>query len=356
MSLFQSVGAAVHGPIVRLLIAALIAFSVIIPIAGNARPAAAAGAFTTSSLNLRAGPSTSNYIKLTMPAGAYVDLLSNLGRSGFYKVNYNGELGYAYGDYLSVGGNGGNDDSVDAGWGNAGSAYTTSALNLRAGPSTNHDIVLVMPEGVSVQLTGSVNSGFSGVVYSGNNGWASNDYLTDDSGGGGTDPGSGNSGTAYTTSSLNLRNGPGLSNSVILVMPGGAEVTLTGQEQAGFAGVRYNGTAGWASLSYLTDDPTADGGDNGDGIYTQDEIIAIIYAAADTYGQSRAAMLAVARCESVLDPNAINYSSNASGLFQFLPGTWATTPFANQSIFDPVASANAAGWMWSVGRRGEWVC
>ncbi len=353
MSLFQSVGAAVHGHFARLLIAALIALTVIIPIAGNARPAAAAGAYTTSTLNLRAGPSTSNYIKLTMPEGAYVDLLSDLGRSGFYKVNYNGELGYAYGDYLSVGGNGGNDDMVDAGWGDAGSAYTTSALNLRAGPSTNHDVVLVMPEGVAVQLTGSGDSGFSGVVYSGNSGWASNDYLTDDSGGGN---GNGDTGTAYTTSSLNLRSGPGVSNSVILVMPGGAEVTLTGDEQGGFAGVRYNGTTGWASLSYLTDQPVADGGDNGDGIYTQDEIIAIIYAAADRYGQSREAMLAVARCESVLDPNAINYSSNASGLFQFLPGTWATTPYANQSIFDPVASANAAGWMWSVGRRGEWVC
>ncbi len=33
-----------------------------------------------------------------------------------------------------------------------------------------------------------------------------------------------------------------------------------------------------------------------------------------------------------------------------------TTPYAAYSIFDPWASANAAAWMWSVGRRGEWVC
>ena len=90
--------------------------------------------------------------------------------------------------------------------------------------------------------------------------------------------------------------------------------------------------------------------------YTKDEIIQIIYAAADKYGQPRADMLRVAQCESVLDPNAVNPYSNASGLFQFLPGTFATTPFAGQDIFDPVVNANAAGWMWQNGMRNHWVC
>ena len=67
-------------------------------------------------------------------------------------------------------------------------------------------------------------------------------------------------------------------------------------------------------------------------------------------------MLAVAQCESLLDPYATNAWSGAAGLFQFLPGTWATTPWAGDNIYDPVANANAAAWMWSVGRRNEWVC
>jgi hypothetical protein len=86
------------------------------------------------------------------------------------------------------------------------------------------------------------------------------------------------------------------------------------------------------------------------------DIVSIIYAAADAYGQPRADMLRVATCESNLVPTAVNPSSQASGLFQFLPSTWATTPFADQDIFDPVASANAAAWMWDNGRRNEWVC
>jgi hypothetical protein len=48
--------------------------------------------------------------------------------------------------------------------------------------------------------------------------------------------------------------------------------------------------------------------------------------------------------------------SGASGLFQFLPSTWASTPFASFSIWSPYAQALAAGWMNSHGRGGEWVC
>ena len=63
-----------------------------------------------------------------------------------------------------------------------------------------------------------------------------------------------------------------------------------------------------------------------------------------------------ARCESRLWRYARNPSSGASGLFQFLPSTWRSTPFGYLSIFDPYANALAAGWMHSAGRGREWVC
>ena len=62
-----------------------------------------------------------------------------------------------------------------------------------------------------------------------------------------------------------------------------------------------------------------------------------------------------AECESRLDASAHN-PSGASGLFQFLPSTWTTTPFAALSIWSPYASAMAAGWMQAQGRGGEWSC
>ena len=87
-----------------------------------------------------------------------------------------------------------------------------------------------------------------------------------------------------------------------------------------------------------------------------DSIEGIIIAAARRYGQDPGAMLRVAWCESNYDPNAYNSEYGATGLFQFLASTWQTTPYRDYDRRNAWASANAAAWMWSVGRRGEWVC
>jgi len=79
-----------------------------------------------------------------------------------------------------------------------------------------------------------------------------------------------------------------------------------------------------------------------------------LVAAAEAYGQDPAALYRVMICESGGDPNADN--GVCKGLFQFNPGTWAGTPFGGQSIYDGHAQVQAAAWMWSQGRKGEWTC
>jgi hypothetical protein len=64
----------------------------------------------------------------------------------------------------------------------------------------------------------------------------------------------------------------------------------------------------------------------------------------------------VAYCESRYHPNSVNSSSGASGLFQFLPSTWAFTPQHAQSPFDPVANANAAAWLYKRDGPSQWQC
>jgi hypothetical protein len=65
----------------------------------------------------------------------------------------------------------------------------------------------------------------------------------------------------------------------------------------------------------------------------------------------------VAACESGGSASAKN-ASGATGLFQFMPSTFASTPQgqAGASITDPVASAQAAAWMYSQGQQGAWSC
>lgn len=76
--------------------------------------------------------------------------------------------------------------------------------------------------------------------------------------------------------------------------------------------------------------------------------------AAGMYGQDPAALYRVMICESKGEANADN--GVCKGLFQFDPGTWAGTPYGGQSIYDGKAQVEAAAWMFSQGRKGEWTC
>jgi uncharacterized protein YraI len=255
-------------------------------------------------------------------------------------------------------------------------ATISEELNLRAGPGRGYPILAVMPAGSAVRITGDASEGWYPVRYNELNGWAYAEYIAvnGQAQGAAAAGGGGVRGSAtVVTSLLNMRGGPGTSYGVVAQLPYGTTVQIVGNPQAGdgrtWLEVAARGFGqGWVAAEFLdagevpaaaaaatpapTPAPTPSAAPTGSG----GTIVEIITAAANRYGQSPSAMLAVARCESNLNPNAINPRSNASGLFQFLPGTWRTTPYASYSIFDPWANANAAGWMWSVGRRGEWVC
>lgn len=73
------------------------------------------------------------------------------------------------------------------------------------------------------------------------------------------------------------------------------------------------------------------------------------------YGQDPAELYRVMQCESGGDPNASN-GGQYLGLFQFHPGTWASTPYGGASIYDGPSQIMAAAWMWSQGRQNEWSC
>ena len=83
------------------------------------------------------------------------------------------------------------------------------------------------------------------------------------------------------------------------------------------------------------------------------DIEAIIRAAAARWGADPTQLLRVAWCESRYNPSAYN-ASGASGLFQFMPRTWAANSvragYGGASVFDPVASANVAAYMFRTGQ------
>ncbi len=87
---------------------------------------------------------------------------------------------------------------------------------------------------------------------------------------------------------------------------------------------------------------------------------AIITDAAARWGADPDQLLRVAYCESHYNPSAYNASSGASGLFQFLASTWAANSaragYGGASVFDPVANANTAAYMFAHQQARQWSC
>ena len=195
-------------------------------------------ATTTDALNLRSGPDLSERVVAVIPVGTQV-VLTGKERSGFRSVSYEGRNGWAFGAYLAI-----NDVLASP----HSSAVTTDALNLRSGPGASHGVLIVLPRGTRVTLTGQTSNGFRAVAYRGYGGWVAAEYLR-----GGKDPATTASvgRTATTTDALNLRAGAGVSHAVLTIMPVRSRVVLTGRESNGYHEVSHDGRQGWASSAYL---------------------------------------------------------------------------------------------------------
>jgi uncharacterized protein YgiM (DUF1202 family) len=202
---------------------------------------------TTTSLNLRAKPSTSAKVLKVMPQGSLVENLDEVS-NGFVKVAYQGTGGWAYSDYLEVS-NGGSAPAGEY----IGDGVTNDSVNFRTGPSTGHSVIQVLKKGTVVAMTDRVEYGFRVVKYNGKTGYVFDDYLDNYNGGG--NPGGGDGATTFkTTSAVNLRAKANTSSKVLLVVPKGATVLDYDLVMSnGFRGVDYKGTVGWIYDDYLVE-------------------------------------------------------------------------------------------------------
>ncbi|TFH57511.1 hypothetical protein EXY26_11220 [Glutamicibacter arilaitensis] len=141
-----------------------------------------------------------------------------------------------------------------------GTARTTANLNMRTGAGTGNRVLLTIPRGKSVQLTGSKKSGWYQVRYSSRTGWVSGKYLSSismpskpkkESKKSTPKPNTSNAKSAKTSANLNMRTGVGTSHRVVLTIPQGKKVAIRGAKKSGWYPVNYAGKNGWVSGTYL---------------------------------------------------------------------------------------------------------
>lgn len=116
----------------------------------------------SSSLNMRQQPNTSCKVIAKLYDG---DRVAVIGESGsFYKVCYEGTVGYLHSDYVDV------QDVMNV---EAGSVrINVDSLNMRSGPSTSYKVLTSLGEGTVAKVIG-INNGWYKIEYRGQKGYVS---------------------------------------------------------------------------------------------------------------------------------------------------------------------------------------
>jgi uncharacterized protein YraI len=141
----------------------------------------------------------------------------------------------------------------------ADTAMVVYDLNLRTGPSTDFDVIAVMPAGSTVALTGEEVDGFYGVVFDDTPGWAFGESL--DVAASAPVPNEPAPNATVVAVALNVRAAPGLDMDIVAILDEGARVAILGgpMEVDGLTWVEIAGVGGiqgWAAAEYLEGDGT----------------------------------------------------------------------------------------------------
>lgn len=204
-------------------------------------------AYGGGSIYLRTGPGREYGTNGTVKDGAsitvlsYGDVWSKVRTSG-------GRVGYIKNLYIDDG-----DQTYASGtnyFGSRYSVYTTAAVNLRSGASTNTAVITTLSKGTKLTAMGTNGNFYLVQTSGGTQGYVSGSYLSRNKVSGSSSSSSSTTTKTVTASYVNMREGGGLSYDVIRVLPYGTKVSVLYKGNY-WTRVKYNGTTGWIKNSYL---------------------------------------------------------------------------------------------------------
>ena len=135
---------------------------------------------------------------------------------------------------------------------------TTSALNLRSGPSTSKSKFLVIPKGGQVDSLSVQSNGWHQVKYNNKVGFVSGKYLKQITPAATPTPSAVpasnlSTGSIVTVNSnLNMRTGPSKAYKILLTISKGKEAEYLGTDATGWYQISYNGKTGYISHRFST--------------------------------------------------------------------------------------------------------
>ena len=170
---------------------------------------------TTANVNLRAGASTKHKVIVTIPKGKNVTYISKSG--SWYKVKYGNKTGFVSSTYLKKAPTSKPTTQTTVTY------QTTANVNLRAGTSTKHKVIVTIPKGKSVSYISKSGSWYK-VKYGNKTGFVSSSYLkkaTASKPNTQSTPTTQTAVTYQTTANVNLRAGASTKHKVVVTIPKG---------------------------------------------------------------------------------------------------------------------------------------
>lgn len=127
----------------------------------------------TSDLKVRQGASTDTQVLGYLQPGSIFNIASKEGK--WYKVQYNNQYGYVYGEYVKEL-NGNNKDKIELGSNEGKVVNVETNLRFRSEPSLNSNVIGYFANGQVVKVIGETN-GWYKISYQGQVGYADGQYI-----------------------------------------------------------------------------------------------------------------------------------------------------------------------------------
>lgn len=222
------------------------------------------GEVNANSLNVRSGAGTSHGIIGSLSQGASVNIVGSA--DGWYKINYNGTIGFVSGDYVTVK-TGDGSSRPSRGDGDTPSTQekpgtvNVASLNVRNGAGTNYDRLASLSQGQVVKVFGESN-GWYKISINGIEGFVSKEFITIDGESNttpttpttppidNTTPNTFGKVAVVNTDALNLRDGAGGNYTKVGTVRYGDKLPIQAHSN-GWYKVSFGNVIGWVSGEYV---------------------------------------------------------------------------------------------------------
>lgn len=192
-------------------------------------------AYEDGSLNVRSGPGTNYKVISWVRNGQKITVLKDEGAWTKIRVDATGKTGYIKSSYIET-------EEVPAAapvydLGCVKTKYASSAVHVRKGPGTSHEIAFKLASGARMRILGESGNWYLVEAENGKTGYISKNYTRLGV-------------IGATTANVNLRAGAASSTASMGVLSKGTEVTMTGVS-GNWTEVKYNGNTGFIYTKYV---------------------------------------------------------------------------------------------------------